>query len=439
MRPRPFVRFTELQLLVAPSLLMIVGLLTIYLAPRGSSEWTWSDITISLVYIGVMFAISLSFGLFGIKGDETLLPITMALAGMGLLMIQRLQSDLEALNAGYAGIARRQLIYLGLGLALMWGTVVFFRHLGVLRRYKYTALVLSLAMLAATVIFGTEIYGAKLWISIGPFQAQPSEIAKVGMVIFLAAYLEDKRDLIGWSWRLGPLSLPPIPYLLPMVIMWAACLMILVLQNDLGTALLFFGIFVVMLYVASGRLFYVASALLSFAAGCWYAYGAFGRISIRVQNWLNPWQDPLESGLQQVQSDYALATGGVFGSGLGMGQPWRIPVVATDFVFSAIGEELGLLGTLGILSLTFILVMRGYYIALGITDGYARLIAVGLTTILALQTMIIVGGVIRLIPLTGITLPFISYGGSSLLTNFIIIGLLIHLSDRRYSPGLESR
>jgi cell division protein FtsW (lipid II flippase) len=439
MRQRPIVRFTELQLLVAPSLLMIVGLLTIFLAPRGSSEWTWSDITISLVYIGVMFAISLSFGLFGIRGDETLLPMTMALAGMGLLMIQRLQADLEALDAGYAGIARRQLIYLGLGLTLMWGTVIFFRHLGVLRRYKYTALVLSLAMLAATVIFGTEIYGAKLWISIGPFQAQPSEIAKVGMVIFLAAYLEDKRDLIGWSWRLGPLSLPPIPYLLPMVIMWAACLMILVLQNDLGTALLFFGIFVVMLYVASGRLVYVTSALLSFAAGCWYAYGAFGRIGIRVQNWLDPWQDPLDSGLQQVQSDYALATGGVFGSGLGMGQPWRIPVVATDFVFSAIGEELGLLGTLGILALTFVLVMRGYYIALRITDGYARLIAVGLTTILALQTMIIVGGVIRLIPLTGITLPFISYGGSSLLTNFIIVGLLIHLSDRQHSPGLESR
>lgn len=439
MRQRPIVRFTELQLLVAPSLLMIVGLLTIFLAPRGSSEWTWSDITISLVYIGVMFVISLSFGLFGIRGDETLLPMTMALAGMGLLMIQRLQPDLEALDAGYAGIARRQLIYLGLGLALMWGTVIFFRHLDVLRRYKYTALVLSLAMLAATVIFGTEIYGAKLWISIGPFQAQPSEVAKVGMVIFLAAYLEDKRDLIGWSWRLGPLSVPPIPYLLPMVIMWAACLMILVLQNDLGTALLFFGIFVVMLYVASGRLVYVTSALLSFAAGCWYAYGAFGRIGIRVQNWLDPWQDPLDSGLQQVQSDYALATGGVFGSGLGMGQPWRIPVVATDFVFSAIGEELGLLGTLGILALTFVLVMRGYYIALRITDGYARLIAVGLTTILALQTMIIVGGVIRLIPLTGITLPFISYGGSSLLTNFIIVGLLIHLSDRQRSPGLESR
>lgn len=430
-RRRPVLRLTELQLLVAPSLLMIVGLLTIFLAPRGTSDWTWSDITISLVYVGVMVGISLSFGLLGFRGDETLLPITMTLAGLGLLMIQRLQPDLEALDAGYAGIARRQLIYLSLGLALMWGTVVFFRHLALLRRYKYTALVLSLAMLAATVVFGTEIYGAKLWISIGPFQAQPSEIAKVGMVVFLAAYLEDKRDLLGSSWQLGPVSLPPVPYLLPMVIMWAACLMILVLQNDLGTALLFFGIFVVMLYVASGRLIYVTTALLSFAAGCWYAYGAFGRIGIRVQNWLDPWQDPLDSGLQQVQSDYALATGGLFGQGLGMGQPWRIPVVATDFVFSAIGEELGLMGTLGVLALTFVLVMRGYYIALQITDGYARLIAVGLTTILALQTVIIVGGVVRLIPLTGITLPFISYGGSSLLTNFIIIGLLLHLSDQR--------
>ncbi|HEV2109416.1 MAG TPA: FtsW/RodA/SpoVE family cell cycle protein [Thermomicrobiales bacterium] len=431
MRRRPTLRLTELQLLVAPSLLMIVGLLTVFLAPRGDSVWSWSDISISLVYVGAMFGISLSFGLLGFRGDETLLPITMTLAGLGLLMIQRLQPDLTALDSGYTGLAQRQLIYLSIGLALMWATVVFFRHLHLLRRYKYTALVLSLALLAATVVFGTEIYGAKLWISIGPFQAQPSEIAKVSMVIFLAAYLEDKRDLLGSSWRMGRIALPPIPYLLPMVVMWAACLLILVLQNDLGTALLFFGIFVVMLYVASGRLLYVTTALISFAAACWYAYGAFGRIGIRVQNWLNPWQDPLESGLQQVQSDYALATGGIFGQGLGMGQPWRIPVVATDYVFSAIGEELGLLGTLGVLALTFVLVTRGYLIALTITDGYARLIAVGLTTILALQTLIIVGGVVRLIPLTGITLPFISYGGSSLLTNFIIVGLLLHLSDSR--------
>ncbi len=271
MRRRPILRLTELQLLVAPSLLMIVGLLTVFLAPRGDSVWSWSDISISLVYVGAMFGISLSFSLLGFRGDETLLPITMTLAGLGLLMIQRLQPDLAALDSGYAGLAQRQLIYLSIGLALMWATVIFFRHLHLLRRYKYTALVLSLAMLAATVVFGTEIYGAKLWISIGPFQAQPSEIAKVSMVIFLAAYLEDKRDLLGSSWRMGRLALPPIPYLLPMIVMWAACLLILVLQNDLGTALLFFGIFVVMLYVASGRLLYVTTARISFAGACWYA------------------------------------------------------------------------------------------------------------------------------------------------------------------------
>jgi cell division protein FtsW (lipid II flippase) len=300
-----------------------------------------------------------------------------------------------------------------------------------LRRYKYTWLLLSLALLAVTFVFGTEINGARLWISVGPFQAQPSEIVKVTLAIFLAAYLEDKRDLLGSSWKVGPFHLPPLPYLLPMGLMWAASLLVLVVQNDLGSALLFFGVFLVMLYVASGRPLYVVIGLLSFALACWSAYEAFNRIGLRVQNWLDPWQDPLDAGYQQVQSDYALASGGLFGTGLGLGRPWLIPEVHTDFVFSAIGEELGLIGTLAILALYGVLVMRGFAIALRVQDGFARLVAVGLTTILGLQTLIIVGGVIRLIPLTGITLPFISYGGSSLLTNFLIVGLLMHISGLR--------
>ena len=425
---RPLFRFTEFQLLVAPSLLAIVGLLTIFLVPRGTVEWTWSDIGVSLGYVALVGGISLSFGLVGFRGDQVLLPLTATLAGLGLLVIQRLHPDLAARDPAYAGLAERQLIYLVAGFALLWAAVVLFRRLEWLRRFKYTWLLIGLALLVATMVFGTEIYGARLWLTIGPFQAQPSEIVKVTLVTFMAAYLEDKRDLVGSSWQLGPVHLPPVPYLLPMVLVWCASLLVLVVQNDLGTALLFFGVFVAMLYVASGRVVYVLVGLVSFVGACWAAYQAFDRIGIRVQNWLDPWQDPLDTGYQQVQSDYALASGGLLGAGLGRGEPYHIPAVHTDFVFSAIGEELGLFGTLAVLALYLLLVMRGFAIGLRARDGFARLVAVGLSTIVGLQTLIIVGGVVRLIPLTGITLPFISYGGSSLLTNFLIVGLLLHIS-----------
>ena len=426
---RPTFRFTELQLLVAPSLLVVVGLLTVFLVPRGTVNWTWSDIGVSLAFIAIVLGISVSFSLIGFRGDQVLFPIVATLSGVGLLMIQRLYPDLAAIDSGYTGLAQKQLIYLTAGLAVLWATVVVFRRLEWLKRFKYTWLLISLALMAITMVFGTEIYGARLWLTIGPFQAQPSEIVKVTLVTFMAGYLDEKRDLVGSSWRVGPLRLPPVPYLLPMALIWSASLLVLVVQNDLGTALLFFGVFVAMLYVASGRVIYVLVGLASFIGACWYAYRTFGRIGIRVQNWLDPWQDPVVTGYQQIQSDYALATGGVFGTGLGRGEPYHIPAVHTDFVFSAVGEELGLLGTLAILTLYLLLVMRGLMIGLRARDGFARLVAVGLSTIIGLQTLIIIGGVVRLIPLTGITLPFISYGGSSLLTNFLILGLLLHISN----------
>ncbi len=425
---RPGFRFTEFQLLIAPSLLTIVGLLTIFLVPRGDVAWRWSDIWVSLAYVAALYAVNLTFGLAGFRGDQVLLPVTATLAGIGLLLVQRLHPALTARNPGYAGLAQRQLIYLAIGLAVLWGSVVLLRRTDWLRRYKYTWLLLSLLLLGITFVFGQEINGAKLWLSVGPFQAQPSEIVKVTLVTFLAGYLDDKRDLMGSSWRLGPLRLPPVPYLLPMALMGAASLAVLVVQNDLGSALLFFGIFLAMLYVASGRIVYVAAGLLGFAAACWLAHRAFDRIDVRVRNWLDPWQDPLASGYQQVQSDYALASGGLLGTGLGRGQPFHIPEVQTDFALSALGEELCLLGTLAVLALYLLLVLRGFTVGLRAADGFARLVAVGLSTVLGLQTLIIVGGVVRLIPLTGITLPFVSYGGSSLLTNFLIVGLLLHIS-----------
>ncbi|MBA2278580.1 MAG: FtsW/RodA/SpoVE family cell cycle protein [Chloroflexia bacterium] len=429
---RPTLRLTEFQLLISPGLLAIVGLLMIFLVPRGLVRWTWGDIWVSLAFAGLALAISITFGLRGFRGDQVLLPITATLAVIGLLMIQRLHPDLARLDDGYAALAQRQLLYLGAGTAILWAIVMFagpLRFMTLLRRYKYTWLLLSLALQGATFFFGTEINGARLWITLGPVQIQPSEIVKVTLAVFLAGYLDEKRELIGSSWRVGPLSLPPLPYLVPMGMMWAACLLTLVVLNDLGSALLFFGIFLVMLYVASGRAFYILFGLASFAVACWVAWLAFARILIRVQNWLDPWQDPLDTGYQQVQSDYALASGGLLGTGFGLGRPTLIPEVHTDFIFSAIGEELGLLGSLAILGLYFLLVMRGFAIALRAQDGFVRLLAAGLSAIIGIQTIIIIGGVIRLIPLTGITLPFISYGGSSLLTNFAIVGLLLHMSN----------
>ena len=434
---RPTLRFTELQLLVAPSLLAIVGILTIFLVPRRTVEWTWSDIGVSLAYVALVGLVSLSLGLLGFRGDQVLFPITATLSGIGLLMVQRLHPALAAIDPAYASLAQKQLIYLFAGFAILWGSIVVFRRIDWLRRFKYTWLLLSLGLLGVTMVFGQRIGGAKLWLSVGPIQIQPSEIVKITLVTFLAAYLSEKRDLIGSSWIIGPLRLPPFSYLLPMGFMWAASLLILVVQNDLGTALLFFGVFLTMLYVASGRLVYVTVGLTTFAVSCWGAYQAFGRIGIRVQNWLDPWKDPVDTGYQQIQSDYALATGGIIGTGLGRGEPNRIPAVHTDFVLSAIGEELGLLGTVAVLALYLLLVMRGFSIGLKTNDGFLRLTSIGFAATLGIQTIIIAGGVVRLIPLTGITLPFISYGGSSLLTNFLILGLLLHISGLTSEPDLS--
>ena len=428
MKEVPRFRSTELQLLFAPSLLAVVGLLTIFVVPRGDNAWTWGDIWVSLAFVGFIYAISLAFSLAGFDGDQVLFPITAMLAAMGLIVIQRLQPALTARGAAPASLAARQLVYLGLGLSSLAIIALWFRRFDWIRRYKYSWLLLSLVLLGFTFAFGEEVNGARLWLAVGPFRAQPSEVIKITLVTFMAAYLSDKRDLIGASWRLGRLSLPPVPYLLPMILMGVVSLAVIVIQNDLGTALLFFGVFLSMLYAASGRVVYVVLGLFSFVVACFAAYRLFDRIDLRVQNWLDPWQDPLVVGYQPIQSDFSLAAGGIFGTGLSQGKPYYIPEVQTDFVFSAIAEELGLLGTIAILALCLLLVLRGLLIALRVRDGFARLVAIGLASTLGWQTLIILGGIVRLIPLTGITLPFVSYGGSSLVTNFVIVGLLLAIS-----------
>lgn len=437
---RPTLRLTELRLLLAPSLMAVVGLLTILLVPRGVVEWTWSEVVVSLAFVSLVVTISLGFSALGFRGDQQVLPLVTMLCGLGLISIQRLQPDLTAMNPAYSGLAQRQVLYLGMGLVLMWATVLLVR-LDWLRRYKYTWLLLTLALLVITFVFGQEINGARLWLSVGPVQAQPSELVKITLVTFVAGYLADRREMLEAGWRLGPLTLPPVPYLLPLVLVWAGSLAVLVVQNDLGSALLFFGMFLIMLYVATGRPGYVVSGLAAFAGGSWLAFQLFARLNVRVQNWLDPWQDPLQWGYQQVQSEFALASGGLFGVGLGRGEPYYIPEVQTDFVFAALAEELGLVGVMGILACYLLLVTRCFAIALRADDDFRRLVAIGLGSSLGLQTLIIVGGVVRLIPLTGLTLPFVSYGGSSLITNCLAVGLLLRVSHESTSRsvGREQR
>ena len=428
-RSRPArLRWTELRLLAAPAVMTVVGLLAIVLAPKATVEWSWSDIWVGLAFGGVALAVSIIFSIARFTGDQLILPLATTISAIGLLEMQRLGPSLAV--QGLATIPQRQLLYLLAGMGVMLVTALGLRRrLHLLQRYRYTLLAVSLLLLAITVVVGEETYGARLWISIGPVQFQPSELVKITLVIFLASYLDERREMLAQPWRFHGIPLPPIPTLIPLGVMWGSCIVILIAANDLGASLLLFSIFLTMIYLATNQPSYVILGLSSFAIATFVLYQSFDRIAIRGQNWLDPWVDPLDLGYQQIQSDYAISSGGIFGSGFAQGQPWRIPAVHTDYVFSAIGEELGLLGTTAVVLLLLLISARGMMIALRAPDGFSSLLAGGLATALGIQTLIILGGVTRLIPLTGITLPFISYGGSSLLTNFVIAGILLAVSS----------
>jgi cell division protein FtsW (lipid II flippase) len=289
-------------------------------------------------------------------------------------------------------------------------------------------------LVAATLVGGRSLYagGPALWLGFGSFVFQPSEALKFLLVVFLAGYLADKRELLAdASTQIGPLKLPPLPYLAPMGVLLGLSLSLLAVQGDLGAALLLFAISLGMLYLASSRLDYVLVGLAGFGAGAYLMYRQLSVVGTRVEIWLDPWSRAQESGYQLVQSMLALAGGGVMGTGIGFGSPADIPAVHTDFVYAAIVEELGMAGGTAILALYALLAIRGFRIAIVATDPFDRLLAAGLTFAIATQTLIIVGGVVRLIPLTGITLPFLSYGGSSMVVSAISVGLLLRVSAGR--------
>ena len=360
--------------------------------------------------------------------DPALLPLTALLSGIGVAYVTRLDQ--------VAG--EQQVVWLFVGVAAMVATLVLVPSLERLARYKYTIMLAGLLLLVLPSIVGVEINGAQLWLRVAGMSFQPGEVAKVLIVLFLAAYLAENREVLSVSTRsvLG-IGLPALRHLGPLVFMWAVSLFVLVSQKDLGSSLLFFGIFLVMIYVATGRIAYVIVGLALFSAGAAAAYRAFGHVQTRIEIWLDPFADAAGRGYQLVQSIFALAAGQVTGVGVGRGLPGRIPFVETDFIFAAIGEELGLLGGAALIVAYLLICMRGLATAARARSDMAAFTATGLVAALGLQTFVIIGGVTRLIPLTGITLPFVSYGGSSMLANFMILGLLLRAGDAATGRSAE--
>lgn len=364
--------------------------------------------------------------------DPAILPITFALSGIGIAFVTRLRPEL----------AVGQLMWLFVGVAFLVLVLLFVRNLDRLARYKYTLMLAGFILLLSPLIpfIGQEIYGSRIWLSIGPFSFQPGELAKIAIVLFLAGYLAANREMLSvFTWRVGPFNLPDIRTLLPLLLMWLISIGIVAFEKDLGSALVFFFVFLVMLYVASGKKTYVIAGVLMMAIGAVGLYFVFDHIQVRVATWLDPFADAQNTGYQLVQTIYSLADGGLFGVGIGRGLADQIPVVESDFIFAAIGEETGLLGAAGLLLLYLCLAIRGMATAARAKSDVSSFAAVGLTAIIILQAFIIVGGVTRLIPLTGLTLPFVSQGGSSLLASFISVALLLRAGDEATGVGEEMR
>jgi cell division protein FtsW (lipid II flippase) len=356
--------------------------------------------------------------------DPYLLPLAGFLTAVGLTEIYRLEPE----------DAFRQGLWVVLGVGLFSATLIALRRdFRRLESYKYVIGIGALALLVLPALpgIGRTVNGARLWVGIGPFQFQPGELAKILLILFLAGYLREKREVLAQG-RLKDFG--------PLLLIWGGAMAVLVQTNDLGSGLLYFGIFLAMLYVATSRLVFVLGGMALFLGGAAFVYQVIPRVQDRVTIWLDPWPYWRDESYQLVQSLFAIAAGGFGGTGLGRGTfstaggNELIPYLNTDFIYSALAHELGLVGIAAVLLVYMLFVARGFRVAMLAQDGFSKLLAVGLTFAFALQTFIIVGGVVRLIPLTGITLPFVSYGGSSLLANFVLLALLLLVSNRANAP-----
>jgi cell division protein FtsW (lipid II flippase) len=406
------------------------------------------ELTRVLLYVGAAYLGLLTAAHFAVRklapyADPLMLPCVALLNGLGLVMIHRL--DLAALERAAAlgreppaELIQRQVAWTAIGLALFVGVLFFVRNHRTLARYGYTAGFAGLVLLALPGLLPSsisEVNGAKIWLRLGIFSIQPGEFAKIALIVFFAVFLVQKRELFSEAGRtfLG-MEFPRARDLAPLLIAWGLSVGVLVIERDLGTSLLFFGIVLVMLYTATGKVSWMVIGLAFFIGGGAIAYQLFGHVRTRVQIWLDPFSDFDGSGFQIGQALFGLGTGGIGGTGLGAGRPDLVPYAETDFMLSSLGEELGLVGLAAILVVYLLLITRGLRSALAVRDSFGKLLATGLAFTLALQMFVVVGGATKLIPLTGLTLPFLSYGGSSLVANYALVALLLRVSNAARTP-----
>ena len=413
----------KLHLLLPPLGILLLGTGVLLFAHRLTADLLllpW----LAAVIVGAFFT---QFILGRRDGtDLTLFPAAMLLASLGLIMIGRLKPALFL----------TQMRWLLLGLIVYLFLVFLGERVLRLLSYPYLLGVFCLLLLCSALFFGTEIGGSRNWIVFGPFAVQPSEFGKIVIIMFLAAYLTEHREVLTLPrHRLLWLKLPVLRFIAPLLLIWGIAILMFVVQRDLGSALLFFGIAVSMTYMATGRKSYVALAFAFFLGAAALSYSFFSHVRVRFNIWLDPWSDPSGSAYQVVQSLFALGSGGVWGAGFAHGHPNLIPEVHTDFIFAAIAEELGLLGSLGVMLVFALFFYRAIRIALGCREEARMLLAAGIAVVFLLQAFIIIAGVTKFLPLTGITLPFVSYGGSSMIASFMLLGILTVLSKKENRHG----
>lgn len=443
-------RWKELGLLIIPGLIFLLITTQLFLANNvlntidQQAAFTTKvlpplqGLIPTLGLIAVLFLAHLVFSFFFSKADQMLFPLVSLLAGIGVLMATRLGRDLGR------SLGTQQLLWVALGIIICCVTMAVVRNTDWLARYKYSWAAISFLAVLPSLINGVRNLSSNApsrdTLGLGPLKLQPSEFLKISIVIFFAAYLSENRDVLAQGYtRLGKLRLPPMRQLAPLLMMLGLALAIFLVVKELGLAMLIYSTFLSLTYLASGRLSYVLSALGAFvvlgAIGYFllgYVRNRFATVAFDMVNWQH-WTDQQQTyasngGFQLVQGIIALSSGGLFGAGIGLGHPTFVPVIESDMVLSGLGEEMGLMGLFAIIGIYLLIIYRGYRIAMQASGVFNQLLAAGLTTILAVQTLVIMAGNLKLMPLTGIPLPFLSYGGSSILANFIIIGLLLRIS-----------